>query len=717
MTSPAEPPSPSPSPGNGLAAAAQAPTAATPPTLAARTLTEPNAIDMSQALLLPGTAMGGYAGLVAATKRSPALEAKLRAARSESYLDLFRATKKAPSMAGRQAVSRGAAAAGRAVATAAAKEAPRAFAKAGMITLGRVALAPLPVVGTVVLAATWLFDKDSRSLVNGLISCIGGVGFPPDGDAPPSPPRTQFLPLTADGNRDPQIEKIDQGMTQTNSAAFNYPPDDVWPSSPTIETTPDFKATVSAINKLGPKASSIADSIRNLSNSLTADSSGNLVSSIPGKLGPLADALDEYRDTVAPGAASAVNGVTTKANEFYQKFREINNGNRAEIANSTSGLIPFAANHVNVAKMDDSIASAKAAAGEITKHNAGVSAAFSNWSVPTTAPNGAGTTTPVSSVNRTGPSAQPSPAAPLAAEPAPTAAVPQTPTNGDTKSPLDGLLSSIPPLSAPSIPGGGGIPMPSIPPMPSAGPMTPDAGMNPMADQQPLDDHKDPEDKDPKDKTDDGGDDHKGDNPDDPQNHTDTLAAVPGTPGAPPAAATPPPGADRTVRIGNKDYVFDSARMAAAIRQSVEAAQSGPGIPITQSLADNGFTIPPVGQPIGQSVDSITKADPGAVIVSNNGADMAYYLGNGEAVNEQGETKPVDEVINPVGPNDGIFQMPEPGTPVVDPTASPVGQGALSSSPPSVGTADIPPVTESGEPQGQTTPNTVSQPFPQPHRQ
>lgn len=715
MTSPAEPPSPSPSPGNGLAAAAQAPTAAAPPTLTARTLTEPNAIDMSQALLLPGTAMGGYAGLRAATKRSPALEAKLKAARSEAYLDMFRSSKKAPSMAARQAASRGAAAAGRAVATAAAKEAPRVIAKAGIMTLGRVALAPLPVVGTVVLAATWLFDKDSRSLVNGLISCMGGVGFPPDGDAPPSPPRTQFLPLTNDGNRDPQIEKIDQGMTQTNSAAFNYPPGDVWPSSPTIETTPDFKATVSAINKLGPKASSIADSIRNLSNSLTADSSGNLVSSIPGKLGPLADALDEYRDTVAPGAASAVNGVTTKANEFYQKFREINNGNRAEIANSTSGLVPFAANHVNVAKMDDSIASAKAAAGEITKHNAGVSAAFSNWSVPTTAPNGTGTTTPMSSVNRTGPNAQTSPAAPLAAEPAPTAAVPQTPTSSETKSPLDGLLSSIPPLSAPSIPGGGGIPMPSIPPMPAGGPTMPDAGMNPMADQQPLDDErKDAEDKD---KNDDRGQDAKGHDPDEPKNGNDTLSAVPGTPGTPPAAATPPPGADRTVRIGNKDYVFDSARMAAAIRQSMEAAQSGPGIPITQALADNGYTIPPIGQPIGQSVDSITAAEPGAVIVSNNGADMAYYLGNGEAVNEQGETKPVDEVINPVGPNDGIFQMPEPGTPVVDPTASPVGQGALSSSPPSVGTSDIPPVTESAEPQGQTAPNAVSQPFPQPHRQ
>lgn len=715
MTSPAEPPSPPPSPRNGLAAAAQAPTATTPPTLTARTLTAPDGVDVSKAALLPGAAMGGYAGLRIAAKRIPAFDSALKSARGEAYRDLFRSTTKAPSLAGRQAAGRGAAAASRAVASAAAKEAPRLFAKAGMMTLGRVALAPLPVVGQVALAATWLFDKDARSLVNGLISCIGGVGFPPDGDAPPSPPRTQFLPLTADGNRDPQIEKIDQGMTQTNTAAFNYPPDDVWPSQPTIETTPDFKATVAAINKLGPKASAIADSIRNVSNSLTVDSSGNLASSLPAKLGPLAEALDEYRSSVVPGAASAVNGVTAKANELYQKFREINNGNRAEIANSASGLIPFAANHVNVAKMDDSIASAKAAAGEISKHNAGVGGAFSNWSVPTSAATSTGATTPVSSVNRANPGPQPSPTAPVVAEPAPTTAPPQT-SNENTRSPLDGLLSSIPPLSAPSIPGGGGIPMPSIPPMPSAGPTAPDAGLNPMADQQPLDDHKDTDEKgkDAEDRVDNNDDRN---NPDDPKNDTGAAPIVPGTPGAHPAAATPPPGADKTVRIGNKDYVFDSPRIAAAIKESLEAAQSGPGIPITQALADNGYTIPPVGQPLGQSVDSISAAKPGAIIVSNNGADMAYYLGNGEAINEQGEIKPVDQVINPVGPNDGIIQMPEPGTPVVDPTASPVGQGAVSTSPPTVGTSDIPPVTESGQPQPQSTPNAVSQPFPQPHRQ
>lgn len=714
MTSPAQPTPPGT--GNGLAAAAQASPAASSPVLTARPLTAPESVDMANAVLLPGAAMGGYAGLRVASQRLPAFNAAMTAARSDSYRGLLAATK-APTAAARQAANRGAAAASRAVATAAAKAAPRLAARAGMLTLSRVALAPIPVVGEVVLAATWLFDKDSRSLVNGLISCVGGVGFPPDGDAPPSPPRTQFLPLTHDGNRDPQIEKIDQGMSKTNASAFNYHPDDVWPAQPTVETTPDFNGTVSAVNKLGPKASSIADAIRNVSNSLTGASTGQFATALPDKLGPIAESLDKYQSAVAPGVAAAVNGVTTNANDLYQKFRQVNNGNRAEIANSTSGLIPFTANHVNAAAMDDSISSAKAAADEISKHNAGVSGAFSNWSVPAASAGGLGPTTPVSAVTPAKPA--PAPAAPAPApSTAPSTPLPQTPAES-AKSPLDGLLSSlpnaVPPMPAPSMPGGG-LPMPAMPSMPQTGP---ESGLNPMADQQPLDDHKDKDDKDkPQDEAvqkDDAG--HK---PDDPAAKDDAVGgpAVVHPAPAQHAAVPPPPGADKTVRIGNKDYNFDSPRIAAAIKESYEAAQSGPGIPITQTLTDNGFTVPPVGQPLGESVDGVTQAKPGAVIVSNNGSDMAWYLGEGQALTEQGEIKPVDQVINPVGGNDGIYNVPEPGTPVVDPTASPVGQGAVTTSPTPVGTADIPPATTTDPAQAQQAsaadPNAVAQPLPRP---
>ncbi|MEE3755259.1 hypothetical protein [Mycobacterium intracellulare] len=680
-------------------------------------MTAPESVDMTEAVGLPGAAMGGYAGLRLAAQRVPAVNSAITAARGQSYRGLLAATK-APAFAARQAAGRGAAAASRAAASAAAKAAPRLLARGGMLTLSRAALAPLPIVGEVALAATWLFDKDSRSLVNGLISCIGGVGFPPDGNAPPAPPRTQFLPLTHDGNRDPEIEKIDQGMTKTNGAAFNYRPDDVWPSSPAIETTPDFKNTMTEINKLGPKASGIADSIRNAANSLTSDSSGNFASALPTKLGPLADALDKYKTAVAPGVSAAINGVTTNANDLYQKFREINNQNRAEIANSTSGLIPFAANHVNVSKMDDTIAAAKNAAQEISKHNTAASGAISNWSVPSATANGAlGPTVPVSSVHPTGPD-KPAPAGPAVGPVSPLPQAPAPSENPTSKSPLDGLLNSLP-ASAPSMPGG--FPMPQIPGLPQGGPQP---GVNPMSDQQPLDDHKD-HDKDKEDKAkDDKAKDKDGDpKPDDPGTKGDPQApgavtTVPaGLTGAKPTPVPPPPGADRTVRIGNKDYTFDSPRMAAAIRESQQAAQNGPGIPIPQALAENGYTIPPVGQPIGQQVEGgVTKAEPGAVIVSNNGADHAWYLGNGEAMNEQGQVKPVAEVINPVGPNDGIFKMPDPGTPVVDPTASPAGQGARSTSPPTVGTADIPPAggNDPGQSQPGSAPNPAGQPFPQP---
>jgi hypothetical protein len=232
-----------------------------------------------------------------------------------------------------------------------------------------------------------------------------------------------------------------------------------------------------------------------------------------------------------------------------------------------------------------------------------------------------------------------------------------------------------------------------------------------MSDQQPLDDHKD-HDKDDKDKKNKDADGEQ--NPgtkDDPQTPGGPTVAPAGLTGARPSPVLPPPGADKTVRIGNKDYTFDSPRVAAAIKESIQAAQSGPGVPIPQVLADNGFTVPPVGQPLGQQIEGgVTAAKAGAVIVSNNSADHAWYLGNGEAMTEQGEVKPVAQVINPVGPNDGIYQMPEPGTPVVDPTAAAAGQGALATSPPTVGTTDIPP-TGGGEP-GQPQADSVGQPLP-----
>lgn len=658
---------------------------------------------MAQAVLLPGSAMGGYAGLRVAAQRFPAVDAALQRARSQSWRSLLSAAK-APAAASRQAASRGAGAASRALASVATKAAPKLLGRAGLMAAGRIGLASIPVAGEVISVGTWLFDKDSRSLVNGLISCVNGVGFPPDGDAPPAPPRTKFLPLTNDGNRDPQIEKIDQGMTKTNVSAFNYDPNKVWPADPEIATTPDFSNTIATAGKLGKKTTGIADAIRAAANSITQSSVGKYAESVPAKLGPIADSFDEYHNSVLPAAAAGLNGVTTKSNEFYQKFREINNGNRAEIANSTSGLIPFRANHVNAAAMNDSITDAKAAATEIAKHNTALSSAYAGWNVP-----GPDPATLTSDVKKNSTAPSPAPPAPPAAPTAPIA-----PTGGDDtasrKSPQEPPLSSIPQI--PGIPAGGGLPggMP-MPQIPSGAMGQPDHGLDPMAKELPLNDpdkdkalHKDdPDHKDDHKHTD--NDQSKPDNP---------GSVIPTPPGAP--ATPPPPGADKTVRIGNKDYAFDSPRITSAVKETLQAAHTGPGIPIPQALADAGFTIPPAGQDLGSQVDDINAAKPGDVIVSD-GNKNAWYLGNGEAMNEQGEVKPVNEVMNFSEPNTGIFHIPDPGTPIVDPTATPVAAGATSSSPPTVNAADVPPATPANgaNPGVQSHGLPAGQPVPQ-HR-
>jgi hypothetical protein len=83
-------------------------------------------------------------------------------------------------------------------------------------------LAMKPTLPTLALAAgIWCLDSSERKFYNNLISCVPwtggtGPGSAPALDAPPEPPRTNFLPLTHDGNRDGTIERMDKGMTQTN---------------------------------------------------------------------------------------------------------------------------------------------------------------------------------------------------------------------------------------------------------------------------------------------------------------------------------------------------------------------------------------------------------------------------------------------------------------------------------------------------------------------
>src|SRR5258708_38223566 len=55
----------------------------------------------------------------------------------------------------------------------------------------------------------------------------------------------------------------------------------------------------------------------------------------------------------------------TSANNAYQAVREVNIKNRQEINNSTSGLIPFAANHVNESHMSDSTGELKSAVDDM----------------------------------------------------------------------------------------------------------------------------------------------------------------------------------------------------------------------------------------------------------------------------------------------------------------------------------------------------------------
>lgn len=132
------------------------------------------------------------------------------------------------------------------------KEAERGIAKGIAVrVLPRIGLAAVVPAGTIISVALIALDPGivnlfRKGLVEGLIS----DARTPDMDTPPEPPRTYFLPLCYDGNRDPAIEKTDTELVAVNNSTFGFNPDDVWPQNPNIETTGTFDSYQEVFNQM-----------------------------------------------------------------------------------------------------------------------------------------------------------------------------------------------------------------------------------------------------------------------------------------------------------------------------------------------------------------------------------------------------------------------------------------------------------------------------------
>lgn len=131
------------------------------------------------------------------------------------------------------------------------KEAERGIAKGLAVrVLPRIGLASVVPVGTVVSVALIALDPGIVNLVRKGIGEWISDARTPDMDTPPEPPRTYFLPLCYDGNRDPAIEKTDKELVGVNNSTFGFDPNDVWPENPNIETTGTFDSYQEVFNQM-----------------------------------------------------------------------------------------------------------------------------------------------------------------------------------------------------------------------------------------------------------------------------------------------------------------------------------------------------------------------------------------------------------------------------------------------------------------------------------
>lgn len=549
------------------------------------------------------------------------------------------------------------------------------------LRVGALGVVGVPVLGAAITVALWALDPDQRNFVNGLISEIMGPGVAPAANAKPwntrhgqAEDRTDFLPLTSDGNRDPSIVKMDKGMIRANNSAFRYHPDDVWPTdAPRITTTSDFSSVTADATAL---ARHIADLKAAVTNAYQQHGSEPTVARLWEKIKPQLEKLEELQSTIVPAMSRGLMDGAVNANNFYQKFREVNLRNRMEINNSTSGLIPFTANKVNEVNMSDltsELKSAVAAMDRTSKSLAGIADTF-----VITAPTPP-TTTSTMSVEP----AAPTPVERVIPTPLNTSGLEQArevqqATDALTDALAGAARGGMPQVPMPQMPG-----IPQMPGMPQGltnpasaikpPETTKPAGLTEDALKKALEDKKnrselfDPEKKkDPNEKVDGAP------KPADPK--PGPFAQPVGVVSKPKGSTNP---ASNFTEVKGKRYKFDTPKLANLVHNLTAADEAGHKT-IQQAASEAGFKLSAPGQDIGMPI-SPAELKPGDVVMGPNNQN-AVFLENdhdtGTVLTEQNEVKVLHDFLpnGLTGDHVGLFHLQDDGTPASAQQQPPAGQ-------------------------------------------
>ncbi|NKR23484.1 hypothetical protein GTA28_22335 [Rhodococcus hoagii] len=581
-------------------------------------------------------------------------------------------------------------------------------------------------VGLAVLAASWLFDSSMRRMVNNLVGKLFGVNNSPALDTPPEPPRTQFLPLTHDGDRDSVIDVKDAEMVAFNNSAFAFDPTKVWhPFAPAIETTPTFEESTNRITGLIQSTTEVREELDAIVRKYRGDQT---VEKAAQSIQSAIDSLDQMAAEVLPPVANLIAATATDTNDLYMKLRDANSSARQEISNSGAGLLPWTAD-VDASNMGQLPGEIEKFVKQQNGYLEAVNGVFESWKAPTASSTGAGTSNLPSFLNPpregagSGRAADGAPGLSSISTPAPRTPEAGSSTSKDTgpskqqlvdslksiatpangaaaqtaaRNPLSDMMNNpmMSPMNNPmnrmnSSPFGqmganpfgqmGANPLPSALQQPAAGAS---GKADPAKLESKLRDLINGGDKAKNDKAKDTVAEQRADGeqpetpapapepaPEQPKPEapkaTAAAASLPAALGIdtqPADAPAPDAPQSKSAQIDGKKIEFEDPR-SARMAEILKPMDGSSPMTVQEAATKAGYTLPPAGEPIGEPV-SAADLRPGDLIMGAEDRN-GLYLGDGKVLTG-GEVRPVGDIAHFTDDGQGIFRLDDAGAAPAD---------------------------------------------------
>ena len=187
-------------------------------------------------------------------------------------------------------------------------------------------------IGTFITVATLLMDPMIAGAMRSGIEKVFSDSSTPSLEAEPSPPRTQYLPLCNDGNRDPAIEAQDGKFVKVNNENFGFDPAENWhPTSPAVEETPTFDQYFQDIADLSDLIAAAAnDTISVLKKYSDEKYVGLLRETRTPFVGAISDMVTNYMDPISQKSVDPVLAYS----QAWAAFRQANYASRHDITTS-----------------------------------------------------------------------------------------------------------------------------------------------------------------------------------------------------------------------------------------------------------------------------------------------------------------------------------------------------------------------------------------------